>query len=101
MIRRILKGRASFMKNYYFDKHILVNAVGNSVDAQSKYYSSGYWYKEDNLGKKGLSEYLVSIILSCSNIDDYVEYEQYIINDKPGCRCKSFTKVGEFFMSFQ
>ena len=37
MIRRILKGRASFMKNYYFDKHILVNAVGNGADVIQHY----------------------------------------------------------------
>lgn len=50
-------------------------------------------------GYEELAEYLVSIILSCSNVKNYVTYEQCHINGKPGCRSANFLKTNEKFIS--
>ncbi len=74
---------------------------GSSKGTQDKYYSDGYWYKINSKGYEGLSEYLVSKLLSCTDIDNYVEYEKCTINGRNGCRSKNFLGPDESFMSFQ
>ena len=39
---------------------------GSSKGAQPKYYENGYWYKLDQKGYEGLSEYLISLVLKHS-----------------------------------
>lgn len=54
-----------------------------------------YWYKQNLKGYEGKSEELVSRLLDYTNIDDYVKYEECIINGVPGCRSKNFLRDGE------
>lgn len=89
------------MKNYQLSTEALVMTSASSVGTQPKYYDKGYWYKTDRTGHESLSEYLVSVVLSCSNMTDYVSYEKCRINEKNGCRAKSFLGANESFVSFQ
>lgn len=76
--------------NYSLDTKTLNMVGGSTAGAQPKYYNDGYFYKLDHGGKQGYSEYLASVVLSCSNIDNYVTYEQCTINNRPGCRSRNF-----------
>ena len=89
------------MKNYKLTAEALVMTSGSSVGTQAKYYDRGYWLKADRAGTESTAEYLISLVLSCSDIRDYVTYEKCTINGKPGCRSKSFLSVDEAFISFQ
>lgn len=89
------------MNNYKLSPSALVMVAGSSKGTQDKYFDNNYWYKSDSKGYEGLSEYLVSKVLSCSNAENYVEYERCSINGKNGCRSLNFLKPGETFMSFQ
>ncbi len=79
------------------DEEFIVYQEGTSEGTQIKYYKDGYWYKLDNRGSEGLSEYLVSKLLTFSNLEEseYVLYEQGIINGKAGCRSRNFLKGDE------
>ena len=74
------------------DEDSIVNQIGTSEGTQIKYYRDGYWYKLDNHGNEGLSEYLVSTLLQFSSLDstEYVLYEQGVINGEKGCRSRNF-----------
>ena len=74
---------------------------GSAKGTQPKYFQDGYWYKINNVGYEGLAERLTSLVLFCSNVDNYVKYEQCTIDGHPGCRSKNFLKEGESFLSFQ
>lgn len=75
----------------------LVQMSGTSEGSQRKYFKDGYWYKEDHSGCEGLAEYLVSRLLTFSDLpeSDYVLYEQGFINDKAGCRSRDFLQDGD------
>lgn len=88
-------------ENYILSPEALVMVQGSSKGTQPKYYDKGYWYKVNNVGYEGLAEMLVSKVLECSNVTDFVQYEECSINSRPGCRSKNFTKEGESFLSFQ
>lgn len=77
------------------------NMSNCSKGVQIKYYKDNYWYKVNKKGYEGFSEFLNSILLSCSNIKNYVAYEQCSINGKKGCRSENFLKGGEEFITFQ
>ncbi len=94
-------GCTTKMKNYKLSNSAIVMVAGSSAGTQPKYYENGYWYKTNNNGYEGLSEYLVSLILSCSDAKEYITYEKCTINDRNGCRSKSFLKENETFISFQ
>ena len=89
------------MENYTIDKAHAVLASIDSMGSQVKFYKDGYWFKYDCLGVEGLAEEITSILLSCSNITDYVSYEQCMINGKRGCKSADFLDRGEQFISFQ
>lgn len=89
------------MNNYKLDPKALIMVTGSSKGTQDKYYDNGYWYKINSKGYEGLSEYLVSKFLSCTNIDNYVTYEKCTINGKSGCRSYNFLNPNENFISFQ
>ena len=74
------------------DEGYIISQHGTSEGSQIKYYKDGFWYKIDSRGNEGLAEYLVSSLLRFSSLEDneYVLYEQGIINGKPGCRSKNF-----------
>ena len=94
-------GCKSQMRDYRLSPAALVMVQGSSKGTQPKYYEDGYWYKVNNVGYEGLAERLVSMILSHSNIRNFVEYEQCMINGRPGCRSKNFIQGNESFISFQ
>lgn len=76
-----------------FDSH---SSKGN----QWKWTDGLYWYKADYTGYEGLSEYVVSKLLSCSDLrsEEYVQYEtekiQYEKQCYQGCRSRDFLKRG-------
>ncbi len=81
----------------------LVDTEGTSDGTQLKFFKDGYWYKEDNEGREGEVEYLVSNLLTFSTLkpEDYVIYEQGKINGKPGCRSKSFLTASQSFITLE
>ncbi len=89
------------MINYKLSPEAMVMVSGSSIGTQKKFYEAGYWYKQNNIGYEGISEYLASKILSCSNIDRFVEYERCKINGRDGCRSANFLSEGESFISLQ
>ena len=89
------------MEEFNFDKSILVATIGSENGAQPKYNSNGRWFKQDNCGYEGYSEYLVSKILEFSNVDNFVKYSRCIINGKNGCVSDDFNHDNEVFLSFQ
>ncbi len=88
------------MKDYKLSARAIVMVAGSSQGTQPKYYDKGYWYKEDYSGYEGKAEYLSSLVLSCSNINDYVRYDECMINGKRGCRSKSFLDENSSFITF-
>lgn len=87
--------------NYVLSPEAMVMVSGSSIGAQKKYYDNGYWYKQDRTGYEGTAEYLSSLVLSCSNIDEYITYEKCSINGKSGCRSANFLKPGASYISLQ
>ena len=83
------------------DSNYIIQDSGTSEGTQIKYKKDGYWYKLDRDGKEGLVEYLASKLLSFSDLEknDYIEYEQVIINGKSGCRSADYLKDGESFIT--
>ena len=84
------------------EEHYIVTQVGTSEGTQIKYKKDNYWYKKDNRGNEGLAEYLVSKLLTFSNMDadEYIIYEQGKINGTSGCRSENFLKEGEELITF-
>lgn len=80
----------------------IVQQDGTSEGTQIKYRKGKYWYKKDNHGKEGLAEYLVSHLLTFSDLDrsEYIVYEKGYINDFTGCRSENFLKDGEELVTF-
>ncbi|MDE5779358.1 MAG: hypothetical protein K2I10_12775 [Lachnospiraceae bacterium] len=79
------------------EEEYIVTQMGTSEGTQIKYKKGDYWYKKDSRGKEGMAEYLVSKLLTFSDIEPagYVLYEPGYINDIPGCRSKNFLQEGE------
>lgn len=52
----------------------IISHVGTSEGTQVKYKKGEYWYKKDNRGREGLAEYLVSRLLTFSDLppEEYV-----------------------------
>lgn len=69
----------------------------SSKGNQLKFERNGIWYKADYLGYEGLSEYVISKLLSFStmNEDEYVDYDleqlTYNGNVYNGCKSRDFT----------
>lgn len=89
------------INEYILSPEAMVMVAGSSIGTQKKYYENGYWYKQNKLGYEGTAEYLSSLVLSCSNIEEYVTYELCIINGRAGCRSKNFLKPGYTYISLQ
>jgi hypothetical protein len=81
----------------------LVDTDGTSDGTQLKFFKDGFWYKEDNEGREGVVEYLVSKLLTFSNLNaqDYLVYEYGKINGKSGCRSKTFINSEEAFVTLE
>ncbi|MCD8232710.1 MAG: hypothetical protein LUD14_13085 [Clostridiales bacterium] len=80
----------------------LILQTGTSEGTQIKYKKGNYWYKTDCHGREGLAEYLASKLLTFSDLDseEYVYYEQGMINGKPGCRSRNFLLPEDEFLTF-
>lgn len=89
------------MINYSIDrKFAVLSRADSSFGNQPKFKKDGFWYKYNNVGNEGLAEQLVSDVLSCSSITDYVSYEYCSINGKLGCRSEDMLKDGETLIPF-
>lgn len=88
------------MENYTIDRAYAILASIDTMGSQTKFHKDGYWYKCDSLGMEGLAEEVTSMLLSCSNIKDYVTYERCTINGKKGCRSRDFLNTHEQFITF-
>lgn len=75
---------------------------GTSEGTQVKYRKGMYWYKEDHLGEEGRVEYLISRLLTFSNLkkDEYILYEPGMINGKKGCRSRNFLQPNMELVTF-
>lgn len=89
------------MKEYELSYQALVMVQGSSKGTQPKYYDDGFWYKVNNVGYESIAEHLSSLVLKHSNVENYVEYTECMINGRRGCVSKNFLKPNESFISFQ
>ena len=66
---------------------------------QPKWHIGDKWYKADHMGYESLAEYVISLFLEKSNIDDFVKYDLIKINydnkEKIGCVSKDFKGENE------
>ncbi len=94
------------LKEIYIDNKYIVQDKSTSDGAQDKYYKDGIWYKIDHLGGEGMSEYLASLVLKCTNLSSkqYVAYDRCKINGLQGCLSKDFCRDiddGEFITFYR
>lgn len=89
------------MKDYVLSNDFTYHSTGSSEGTQVKYYKDGKWFKQDLNGYESNSEYIISCLLDCSNISNYVSYEKCLINGKDGCVSKSFLGHDESFITFE
>lgn len=84
------------------EKEYIVMQGGTSEGTQVKYRKGRFWYKKDNRGHEGRAEYLVSKLLTFSDLDvsEYVVYEQGTMNGCTGCRSENFLKDEEELITF-
>lgn len=85
---------------YQLSAKAMVMTSGSSMGTQAKYFDAPYWYKCNRNGYEGLAEELVSKVLDCSNLTNYVAYESCKVNGKSGCRSLNFLQPGERYLSF-
>lgn len=83
-----------------FEQNIRTNDRQSSKGNQIKWENNGIWYKADYIGYEGLSEYIVSKLLSYSNLKEkeYVKYNpiniKYKKNIYNGVSSENFLKKG-------
>lgn len=83
-----------------FEQDVKVQSRQSSKGNQLKWENAGYWYKADYTGYEGLSEYVVSHLLSKSTLleDEYVMYDLEQIKYKTqtfnGVKSKDFVVKG-------
>lgn len=83
-----------------FEQDIRTNDRQSSKGNQLKWYNQSIWYKSDYTGYEGLTEYLISNLLACSNMG----HEQFIFYQTEqirygnviylGCSSRDFLKKG-------
>lgn len=82
----------SSIKKIYIDDKYIIRDKSTSDGSQVKYFIDNRWYKQDYFGGEAESEYLASLLLSCTNLDTnkYVKYNKICINDNMGCVSTDF-----------
>ena len=95
------KDKGLGMKNYEIEDRFQIGPGHESIGMTSKYYKHGIWYKQNFRGTEGQSEEICSKLLSCSDVTDYVQYKECLINEKPGCLSENFLQQGENLVTFQ
>lgn len=80
----------------------IITQEGTSEGTQIKYRKDGYWYKKDSRGHEGRAEYLVSRLLDFTTLgkEEYIQYEEGMINDCSGCRSRNFLEDGAELITF-
>lgn len=72
---------------------------------QPKWHIGDKWYKADHMGYESLAEYVISLFLEKSNIDDFVKYDLIKINydnkEKIGCVSKDFKGENEMLIPLE
>lgn len=72
---------------------------------QPKWHIGDKWYKADHMGYESLAEYVISLLLEKSNIDDFVKYDLIKINydnkEKIGCVSKDFKGENEMLIPLE
>lgn len=89
------------MRKYVLEDSYRVDSSLSPKGSQWKYKRGDYFYKLNKLGNEGFVEYIVSKIAPALGVSDYVKYEYCMINDRLGCRSKSFLGSGEQFISME
>lgn len=90
-----------------FEKDSADTKIKSSKGNQLKWHCDGFWYKADNNGYEGLSEYVVSKLLEKSNLNEneFVKYEIEEISYKNtkylGCKSRDFLKKGQRLITLQ
>ena len=83
-----------------FEKNMKLDARKSSKGNQLKWENDGIWYKADYTGYEGLSEYVVSGLLSDSSLleEEYVSYKTEVISYKQNkylaCKSRNFLPEG-------
>lgn len=83
-----------------FEKNMKLDARKSSKGNQLKWENDGVWYKADYTGYEGLSEYVVSGLLSDSSLleEEYVSYKTEVISYKQNkylaCKSRNFLPEG-------
>ncbi len=83
-------------------RNYIVTMQGTSEGTQIKYYKDGFWYKKDSRGREGLTEYLISRLLTFSDLEEkeYILYEQGTVNGLSGCRSRNFLSRDQELITF-
>lgn len=91
----------SGLESVILDKSYIRNMDNSSKGTQLKFFKDNIWYKQNRTGYEGMAEALCSLLLSCSNIENFVRYEECKINGRNGCRSENFLKDGEECITLQ
>lgn len=89
------------LKDVRLGQSCLRMSGNSSKGTQLKYFQDGIWYKQDQNGYEGRSEAFCSLLLSCTNVESYVTYEECRINGRRGCLSRNFLKDGEEAVTLQ
>lgn len=89
------------LSEVYLEKKYIRNAENSSKGTQLKFFRDDIWYKQDRSGYEGKAEALCSLLLSYTDISDYVVYEECRINGRNGCRSHNFLKTEEECITLQ
>lgn len=90
-----------------FESSVPYQNQPSSKGNQLKWRNDDMWYKADYTGYEGLSEYVVSRLLSYSNLEstEYVEYDTETIRYKnvvyTGCKSRNFLPEGWMLITLE
>lgn len=73
----------------------------SSKGTQLKYFRDNLWYKQNQNGYEGKAEMLCSLLMGCTDVENYVRYEECRINGRPGCMSHNFLAEGEECVTLQ
>lgn len=85
--------------NYVIQDKFKVKTNHGSKGCQIKYFRNNYWYKLDTSCNEGKNEHIVSLILKCSTIKDFVYYEACTVNNRKACRSYNFLNENEMLIT--
>ena len=66
---------------------------------QAKYTNGEIWVKTNYLGYEDIAEYVCGRLLSCSNHEDFVQYELCTIDGEEACYSKDFLASDETILT--